>query len=412
MPVKIACPECSKTYTLPDSAVGKAVKCKACGMSFRTRKPDSAAQPAAPATPVTPARPAARSASPAARPAQPAQPVSPDLGQFGVEGGFQPQADIFGAPPSPRGGSGLANFAEEGLGEAVVPIVLGPEGGTQTVEDNPFQSVMTNSALKRNGGKLGGLRRKKGSSGASFDPDRYNVARIGMMIVLGSGAVFLVSAVFSVVVSLLQLAIPGALESLAVVIGVVGLIISLLGFAAMLAFGVGQLICVFAPENNEKMNAGGSLGLFFMSVVGGFIGMLVMGASFANMSGPRGMGGAPTQAEAAAMGIGFLVIGGVCALMGLASVFLFANYYRVIGKNIRSKELVSAGTQGMVAIGVGVGLIVVLVLVAFLAGLIGASAGATGILVVALMVCFWLAGFVIYLMLLRMVMVGVRVLKA
>ena len=48
MPVKIACPKCSKNYTLPDSALGKAVKCKACGTAFRTRKPDAAAQPAQP----------------------------------------------------------------------------------------------------------------------------------------------------------------------------------------------------------------------------------------------------------------------------------------------------------------------------------------------------------------------------
>ena len=42
MPVKIACPKCSKKYTLPDSALGKAVKCKACETTFRTKAPGAA----------------------------------------------------------------------------------------------------------------------------------------------------------------------------------------------------------------------------------------------------------------------------------------------------------------------------------------------------------------------------------
>ena len=101
MPVKIACPKCSKKYTLPDSTLGKTVKCKACNTAFRTRKPNPAAQPSATSRP---ANPVARPSKPAQ--ANPDQQANSDLTEFGVEGGFQKQADIFGTPPSPRASAG------------------------------------------------------------------------------------------------------------------------------------------------------------------------------------------------------------------------------------------------------------------------------------------------------------------
>ena len=408
MPVKIACPKCSKNYTLPDSALGKAVKCKACGTAFRTRKPDAAAQPA----PTKPASPNARPASPGARPApaKPAQPTNLDAGQFGVEGGFQQQPDIFGAPPSPRGGAGLGNFAEDGLGEAVAPIVLGPAGGAQQVEESPYQSVMTNTAIKKGRGKSGGLKRKKGSTGASFNPDRYNVARIGMMIVLASGAVLLMASIFGQAVVFFAGLLPEMAKNLGPAIGIVGLIMSIVCMIAMAAGLLGQLLCIFAPEGNEKLNAGGSLGLIFLSFFVGVIGLLVLGVSVSSIM-PASQFGGPSPTQAAAFGIGMLIVGGICALMGLASTFMFANYYRVIGKNIKSKELTSAGTQGLAAIGLGIGGQVVLGLIWFALGFVIDDIKTLGFVVGGLMIGYMLLGLVVYVIMLRMVMVGVRVLK-
>ena len=407
MPVKIACPKCSKSYTLPDSALGKTVKCKACGTAFRTRKPDAAAQP-------TPTRPAARPAKTGARPApaKPAQPVSPDVSQFGVEGGFQQQPDIFGAPPSPRGGAGLDNFAEDGFGEAVAPIVLGPQGGAPQEVENPYQSVMTNTAIKKNRGKSGGLKRKKSSSGAIFDPDRYKVARIGMMILLLSGAIFLMASVFANVVGLFARLLPKMAQNLGPAIGIVVLIMSLLCLLALLGFFVGQLLCVFAPESNEKMNAGGSLGLFFLSFLVGFIGLLVVGVSVNSLIRTNSFGAGPSPTQAAAVvGIGMLVVAVVVGLMGLVSTILFANYYRVIGKNIKSKKLTSAGSQGLAAIGLGIGGQVVIFLIAFVLGIAISDLETLQLVAGGLSLLHLLLGIIVYVIMLRMVMTGASVLK-
>ena len=106
-----------------------------------------------------------------------------------------------------------------------------------------------------------------------------------------------------------------------------------------------------------------------------------------------------------------LIVGGICALMGLASTFMFANYYRVIGKNIKSKELTSAGTQGLAAIGLGIGGQVVLGLIWFALGFVIDDIKTLGFVVGGLMIGYMLLGLVVYVIMLRMVMVGVRVLK-
>ena len=406
MPVKIACPKCSKSYTLPDSALGKAVKCKACGTAFRTRKPDATAQPTSAKSAARPAKPGARPA-----PAKPAQPVSPDVSQFGVEGGFQQQPDIFGAPPSPRGGAGLDNFAEDGFGEAVAPIVLGPQGGAPQVVENPYQSVMTNTAIKKNRGKSGGLKRKKGNSGASFDPDRYKVARIGMMILLLSGAILLMATVFSNVVGLFASQLPEMTKNLGPAIGIVMLIMGLLCLLALMGFFVGQLLCVFAPESNEKMNAGGSLGLFFLSFFVGVIGFLVLGASMNNILRANNFDAGPSVTQTATLGIGMLVVTVIVGLMGLVSTILFANYYRVIGKNIKSKKLASAGTQGLAAIGLGIGGQVMIFLIAFVLGMAIKDLGTLQLVTGGLSLLNLLLGIVVFVIMLRMVMTGASVLK-
>src|SRR5690348_17294432 len=70
MPVQISCPQCSQTLRVPDTAVGKSVRCPKCQTVF----------PAKPSGP------------------PPAPPADP----FGAPASKQPAADPFGAPaPKP-----------------------------------------------------------------------------------------------------------------------------------------------------------------------------------------------------------------------------------------------------------------------------------------------------------------------
>lgn len=132
MPVQIACPKCSKRYSLPDSALGKSVQCKACGTSFRTKKPGT--------TPTTAARTAPTQGSP-----------GDDLSQFGIEGGFQKEADLFNSPPPPaQAMAGFGNFAEEDPGFDDDTIVAqGKVEKRDAADKNPYQSIMNNPALRQ-----------------------------------------------------------------------------------------------------------------------------------------------------------------------------------------------------------------------------------------------------------------------
>ena len=47
MPIAVSCPECSSGYRVPDTAAGKAIKCKKCG----TRVPVAAGRNGTPAAP-------------------------------------------------------------------------------------------------------------------------------------------------------------------------------------------------------------------------------------------------------------------------------------------------------------------------------------------------------------------------
>lgn len=399
MPVKIACPKCSKKYTLPDSTLGKTVKCKACDTAFRTRKPNPAAQPSATSRP---ANPVARPSKPAQ--ANPDQQANSDLTEFGVEGGFQKQADIFGTPPSPRASAGLGNFAEEGFGESVAPIVLGPEGGSPVEEENPFQSVMTNSALNRGPKRSGLSKRKNKNNGTSFDPAAYTVARVGMMMVLGAGAIQLAVGVLTVVVSVLSAMLQSIPEGLAAIISIFSFVAFIMWLISLALIFFGQILCVFAPEANEKLNAGVSLGLMILTTVGGFIFMLVVGFS---MGSRFGIG----QAEAAAIGIISLIVIGIGALMTLVASFMFVNYYRVIGKNISSKKLEQAGSQAMMVMAGTLGLQLLFGLLIFGLGVAIGDAGTMGLIVLGITLVNWLVVFAMAAIILRTIVLAVSTLR-
>ena len=350
MPVKIACPKCSKKYTLPDSALGKPVKCKACETTFRTKLPAGAAASPQPTTarPSNPARqsPAQkRPAQPRPAPRKPVQPAKPNPAEFGIDGGFQKQADIFGAPL--QGGGGLENFAEQDpFGEAD-PIVVGKTKST-TSTANPFKSVMSNSSMRgksarKKAGKKAG--KKKQSKGTPANVTGYGVVRLGMMCVFGAGAAILLSSfasfAMSVLVHLVGSYSGGEPPQFLTVI------FSIFSFAALgfTVFGsvvilIGHIMCMFAPQGNEKFNSIASGALAFFSAGGFVVMMLILGVSIANT----------TEAGVLAFArVGMLVVMMICGSLFIASTFLFINFYRRVGQNIKSDQLVKSSNIATIA---------------------------------------------------------------
>ena len=407
MPVKIACPKCSKNYTLPDSALGKAVKCQACGTAFRTRAPGSA--PASPGA----ANPAARPTNQAQqRPAQqrPAQPANPNQNEFGVDGGFQKQADIFGAPP--QGSAGLQNVNEnDPFGDAVDPIVLGPAGAASKPADNPYQSVMTNSAARGSSARKKAQRKKQGK--ASADVSAYGVTRAGMMCVFGAiGAItlaILMSLILTVAIRIITGGAPpsgepGALETVA---GIVGLLVVALFGIGSLAMIVGQIMCMFAPNGNERFNSIGSGALLFLAMTGGLIIAIVLGAAL-GMSGPGG----PSREAALSAGIGSLVAMFICGVMTIAAMFLFVNFYRKVGQNIKSDSLVKVSNQATIAICVPLVMPFLGAGLGFILGMSGAGEETIGYVQGAFQIFNGLVFLVVAAVILRMVWTGISSLKS
>ena len=402
MPVKIACPKCSKNYTLPDSALGKAVKCKACETTFRTRVPGA-----------TPANPGA--SKPAARPGQPtpqrpkqqrsAQPASPNPNEFGLDGGFQKQADIFGSQP-PAASAGLQNVSDKDpFGDAADPIVLGPAGASVAPPENPFQSVLTNSSMRGKSTRKKAGNKKRGKGG-SADVSAYGVVRAGMMCLFGAGCAVVLSTFVILIMSVLGMATrggappngePGAITA---VIGIVSLLLFGLNGISFLAMIVGQIMCMFAPNGNERFNAIGAGVLMFLAMVGGLVMTIVVGVAF---GGPGG----PSQGAAISAGIGFLVVLLICGAMTLAGMFMFVNFYRRIGQNINSDALVKVSNQATIAIciplvmpvlGFGLGMIL---------GMSGADPNTIGYVMGAFQIFNALILLVVSAVLLRLIWTGI-----
>ncbi len=141
MPLRIACPKCRSQYQIPETALGKTVKCKKCNSSFKAQ---TAPKQRATTTPSAP---------------------SQDLQRFGLEG-LKRQQDIFSAPPTAPQGA-LGNFADD-PGFADIKTVQAEieedkaDDGLSDIVNNPFATPVNernqkNSSKKR---KAGGKKKK------------------------------------------------------------------------------------------------------------------------------------------------------------------------------------------------------------------------------------------------------------
>ncbi len=321
MPATIACPKCKTKYQLPDSALGKAIKCKKCGAGFRTKAPGAGQAGSKPQQPQKP------------------QPSQKEMAQFGIEGPLKRQADIFASPPpAQRGPNPLGNFVLEDPGFADLATArqeveeeFGGESGMEAIISNPYASV--------------GGRKKNAKPDVDFSG--YNVARIGMTIIYYSWIFMLVSPVLMFLLGLIAFLVPPTIP----VIGFIGSIVGGLIMLALVLVFIGQIICIFAPNKNERIYAGLAVGAMVLAFILPIVGF-IMGAFASAVVGEEGAG----QVAAAAFGIVSLILILSAYILALSNMFFFITYFKKIGQNIRSRELKGAAS---LALGVWIAAIIV-----------------------------------------------------
>jgi predicted Zn finger-like uncharacterized protein len=326
MPVTIACPKCQTKYKLPDSALGKPVKCKTCAAVFRTPAPGTPA--AGSKTPVAPRQP--QSTKP--------QPSAQELAKLGIDGPLKRQADVFAgtAPPPPQQGNPLGNFVVDDPGFADLNTVR-QEVENESSEDDGMASIL-NNPYAMSAGKSG--RRK--ASDVDFSP--YNIARIGMWMVYVSWVALLIISVLMYLFSWIGRLAPGFVASVAQTIGataLAGLLFTIGGIAllSLVAVFIGQIICIFAPNKDERIYASLAVGSLVASLVFPLVGVF-MGA-FAAEATDAG------QTTRAAIGFMFLILFGLSYILLLSNMFFFIAYFKRIGKNVNAKAVVEAANFAM-----------------------------------------------------------------
>ena len=339
MPATIACPKCQTKYKIPDSALGKPIKCQKCGAGFRTQAP--AGQPQA-----TTQRPSGTASS---------QHDEKELARYGIEGPLKRQADIFSVPPPPPRANPLGNFVLEDPGFADLETarreVLEEEGqsdGMEAILSNPYA---------RGGKKVG-----RKSNLPEIDLKPYAAARVGMWMVFVSWASLLVCMAFLYLTFFLGVVAPDFMANIAKSIGP-GIILGLswtvtsLMFLSMGVVFIGQVICIFSPNKDEKLFAGLAVGSLAAAIILPIIGILIgaIGAIGAGATGSETVEGA----AGAVVGVIMVVITMTSYLLVLSNLFCFITYFRRIGSNIRSKQVAESAKLAM---GIWIGAIVVGVL--------------------------------------------------
>ena len=144
MPVAIACPKCKTKYKLPDSAMGKQLKCKSCGAVFKTKVQ-------APTNANTIANTIDMGDSPTAAP----QPSLQELAELGI-GDLKQAGDVFAGTAMPPGQMSLGSVVEDpGFADfdlAREEVAEEKEDGMSAVLKNPYLSPGGGKQLKKNKG--------------------------------------------------------------------------------------------------------------------------------------------------------------------------------------------------------------------------------------------------------------------
>lgn len=349
MPVSISCPKCKAKYTLPDSLRGKPVKCKSCGATFRTQ------------------------AAPAGAASGPDAVSQKDMKQFGISGQLTRAPEIFTTAPhqSPQPNV-MGNFAlqDPGFGdleeikrrmekkatgkkEARPYIDLAPYGvarmgmtfiyyslcylillGVATFGFGLFLQFVGNAVAETNvaAGRMEDLSVEEARR-ARFEANERRLSRVGAN---GEGNVM--GMIVSVVLTVVAIPVP----------------------IAFIMLIVGQAMCLWAPNKNEKLAAGLVFGTIFVSFgIGVF--MAILEGVFATGQAREAVG---------ILGIGMSL---ASYALTLSSVFFFVMFYRIVGRNIKSKEMLASSKLSMIVwatstVGAVVSTIVIIVVVAMFPG--------------------------------------------
>ncbi len=175
MPAVIACPKCKTKYQLPDSLLGKPIKCKSCGAAFQTKAPATPAKATAP-QPKTPSGPA--------------QPSASELSRFGLDGPLRRQPDVFaGAAPMPRKGPDMLGNLAADPGFANVGYEKEVEEESKTPDD--LAEILQNPYLAPSAG--GSKSAKAKQQYGAGDPN-YTYSAVKLFVILMMIGVALESA--------------------------------------------------------------------------------------------------------------------------------------------------------------------------------------------------------------------------
>ena len=327
MPATIACPKCQTKYQLPDSALGKPIKCKKCGAGFRTQAPAGQSKPAS---------------------RQPSKDVGPqandqELARYGIEGRLKRQADIFAAPPLPPRANPLGNFVLEDPGFADIESAR-REVQEEEEQSDGMEAILSNPYAR---GTKGGRKSKQ----SDVDLKPYAVARVGMWMVFVSWAIMLTCMVILYLTSWLVQLAPEFMRSMGETVGpgiILGLNFAVLGlmFSSLGIVVIGQIICIFSPNSDAKLFAGLAVGALFGAVVLPIVGVLIgaLGAIGAEVSDSE----AVDSAASAAVGVVMLVFLVAAYLLVLSNMFFFITYFSRVGKNIRARVVTESAKLAMI----------------------------------------------------------------
>ena len=366
MPVKIACPKCQQRYQLPESALGKSVKCKSCGASFRTKAPTTA-------KPQTPAKPRQKTAS---------QPSRDELAQFGIDGQLNRQADIFdGADADPRSARGLGNHAAEdpGFTSAAKPKTADSVNPYAAPVDDGMSAVLANPVLMEG---RGATRKSKSKT----DLGAYKTARTGLSVVYGSwcilGLIFLgtfaLGFIGAFIPSLPEMFSEGG--SMETVGGVMQKVLGVINLLAALGIFIGQCMCIGTPEPEEKKFAALSVGAY---VVSGFMfiaAILMVGVGFMSAFSQTAEGAEAAEGPAAGMSA-LMIVGLILILLAFLIQFtnqlFFAKFMGEIGRSLNSKTVQKSEKKVVKlwfwTIGLTVGGFLIIISIQFILALVGAT---------------------------------------
>ncbi len=342
MPVSIACPKCKTKYRLPDSALGKPVKCQKCGASFRTSAPPQTTGNPAPSQQLS-----TKKSQPQTAVSKVLQPSQQEISKMGIQGAIKKQADIFSAPPPPTRSNPLGNFSIEDPGFADLEVAK--QEVEEEVKSDGMESILGNPYASGTEKKSkGGFKRK--SQAPAVDVRPYAVARIGIWMQLVSWCLLLGASVIFLLVTLLMALTPSPGED-SLIIKVLSILFILIGiatpFAGFIAF-VGQVLCLFAPNKNEKLAAGFAIGSLVGLIVLPIVIILVGAVGVVGVGVLSGVSG--QNAEEAGRAVGgifvFAILLSPFALL-LANVLFMFLFFKRLGRNIKAKAVEQAAKLAM-----------------------------------------------------------------